>query len=51
MTAADRLEHERETPSLNAEWLLTLQQTQGFVATRHPIPGADMKFSIRNVDR
>ena len=49
--AAGRLEHERETPSLNAGWLSTLQQTQGFVATRHPIPGADMIFSIRNVDR
>ena len=51
MTAAGRLEHERETPSLNAGWLLTLQQTQGFVAERHPIPGADMKFSMRNADR
>ena len=38
MTAADRLEHERETPSLNAGWLLTLQQTQGFVAAATPYP-------------
>lgn len=51
MTAAGRLEHEHETLSLSAGWLLTLQQTQGFVAERHPIPGADMKFSIRNADR
>lgn len=51
MTAAGRLEHERETPSLNAGGLLALQQTQGFVAARHPIPGTDMKFSTRNVDR
>ena len=51
MTAADRLEHERETLSLGAGWLLILQQTQGFVAARHPIPGADMKFSMRNADR
>lgn len=49
MTAAGRLEHERETLSLSAGWLLTLQQTQGFVAARHPIPGADMKFSIRTL--
>ena len=41
---AERLGHERETPSLNVGWLLTLQQTQGFVAARHPIPGADMIF-------
>ena len=44
MTATGRLEHERETPSLNVGWLLTLQQTQGFVAERHPTPGADMIF-------
>ena len=51
MTAADLLGHERETLSLSAGWLLTLQQTQGFVAARRPIPGADMKFSLRNADR
>lgn len=51
MIAAGRLEHECETPSLNVGWLLTLQQTQGFVAARHPTPDADMKFSMRNADR
>lgn len=45
---ADLLGRERETPSLSTGWLLTLQQTRGFVARRCPAPNANAKFSLQN---